>query len=98
MTLNFLTNSSYTVFLTTSFSTSSLNLLKSTGVVLIEQYLISLFYFSNCLNYLIHVLINQYLVYQLLILRLQNLFLKSSFSANFDVSMPVAFFEHNFVA
>ena len=33
MALNFITNSSYTVFLTTSFFTSLLSLLESSGVV-----------------------------------------------------------------
>ena len=40
----------YTSFLTTSFFTASLSLLKSTGTVLFYQHLIYLLYLSNCLN------------------------------------------------
>ena len=43
----------YTCFLKTSFFTTSLSLLKSTGTGTIYQYLIYLLHFSNCINYLV---------------------------------------------
>ena len=50
----------YLVFLTTWFFTRSLNRKEQ---VLIYQNLIDRLYFSNCLNYLVHFSIYQYLIY-----------------------------------
>ena len=59
----FFTLALYSVFLTTSIFTKLLSLLKSTGTVTnLSIYLIYLLYFSNCLNYLLHFLIHQYLI------------------------------------
>ena len=84
----------YTSFLTTSFFTASLSLLKSgrTGTNLSTSSLS--IYFSNCLNYLVHFSIYQYLIY---LHRILNE-LKQFFLAKSDVSTLVAFFKFAFVA
>ena len=87
----------YASFLTTSFFTSSLNLLKSTETItnLSTSNLSTLFiyFFSSCLNQLVHFSIYQYLIYLHYILnQLNYLFSK------FYVSIPVAFFKSTFVA
>ena len=54
----------YASFSTTSFFTTSLSLPKSTGTdTIIYQDLIYLLYFSNHLNYLVHFLTYQNLIY-----------------------------------
>ena len=65
MALTFLINSSYTVFLTISLSTTSLTFFKfeGTGFNLSTSTL-----FLNYLNCLVHFLIYQYLIHQPLIL------------------------------
>ena len=50
----------YLVFLTTSFFTTLLNRKEQ---VLIYQNVIDQLHFSNCLNYLVHFSIDQYLIY-----------------------------------
>ena len=59
----------YTPFLTASFFTTLLSLLKQKEQVLIYQHLIYLFYFLNCLNHQEQSLICLYLFYQLQLLK-----------------------------
>ena len=91
MAFTFLTNLSCSVFLTTSFFTASLSLLKSTGTATNLP--------TSKLSTLLFKLFNSVGTFSILSKFFSDFKIpKSVFSENFDVSTPVAFFKSGFVA
>ena len=88
----------YTSFSTTSCFTTSLSLLKSTAAGSNLPTLFYLLYFWNCLNYFVHFLIYQYFYSSISNLSTSDYRLaRSTFLANFVVSIHAAFFKSAFV-